>query len=228
MQGYIKLHRRLWDNPISSKPNYLAVWLYVLSNANHKQKYTIINNEKILVERGQFIGSLRKISEHFSISIATVKRIIDYFEKEGMLNTKRTRYHTVFIVKNYSQYQVAEHQVNSSRTVSETTNNDNNDKNIYIIDYGVSEKVWKDFVLHRKKKKAEITETAMKEIIKQAEKAGWQLERALVEMCARGWTGFKAEWVNKQKGSNNENNQRSQRERARDAIMRGVSKSGNS
>jgi hypothetical protein len=27
--------------------------------------------------------------------------------------------------------------------------------------------------------------------------AGWTLENALAECCTRGWTGFKAEWVNK-------------------------------
>ena len=35
---------------------------------------------------------------------------------------------------------------------------------------------------------------------KQAELADWTLERALQEMCVRGWTGFQAEWVNKSNG----------------------------
>ena len=35
----------------------------------------------------------------------------------------------------------------------------------------------------------------MKSIAKEAQKAGWTLEQALAECAARGWRGFKAEWV---------------------------------
>ncbi len=65
---------------------------------------------------------------------------------------------------------------------------------------GVSDQVWEDFLAHRKTKKAAVTATAMAQIIKQAELAGWTLEQALQEMCVRGWTGFNAEWVNKGNG----------------------------
>ena len=49
----------------------------------------------------------------------------------------------------------------------------------------------------RKAKKAPVTEAAIKGIEREARKAGWSLEKALIECCARGWAGFKAEWVNK-------------------------------
>ena len=60
---------------------------------------------------------------------------------------------------------------------------------------GVSQSVWDDFVRHRKTKKASITETAIKGIEREAKKANMSLNDALQEICARGWTGFKAEWV---------------------------------
>jgi hypothetical protein len=43
-------------------------------------------------------------------------------------------------------------------------------------------------------KKAPITERALSAIREEATKAGITLETALIECCARGWTGFKAEW----------------------------------
>lgn len=58
----------------------------------------------------------------------------------------------------------------------------------------ISEKTFNDFVAHRKNKKALITETAVDELKRQAEKANISLETALIECCSRGWTGFKAEW----------------------------------
>ena len=60
---------------------------------------------------------------------------------------------------------------------------------------GVSQSVWSDFVKQRKAKKAPVSETVIAKIRNQAEKAGWSLEDALAEICARGWTGFNAEWV---------------------------------
>jgi hypothetical protein len=57
---------------------------------------------------------------------------------------------------------------------------------------GVNEQVWKDFVSTRK---AKITSTALSIISKEAQKAGWTLEAALQECAARGWRGFKADWV---------------------------------
>lgn len=62
---------------------------------------------------------------------------------------------------------------------------------------GVSDQVWSDFIQHRKRKKADVTPTAMQRIVSQAKEANWPIEEALVEMIARGWTGFNAEWVDK-------------------------------
>lgn len=60
---------------------------------------------------------------------------------------------------------------------------------------GVSVEVWNDFVLQRKKARAVISDNVLKSIAKEAQKAGWSLEQALAECAARGWRGFKAEWV---------------------------------
>ena len=41
--GYIKLHRKLLDNPVVMKSNdHLAVWMYLLLNATH-QDYQVFS-----------------------------------------------------------------------------------------------------------------------------------------------------------------------------------------
>jgi len=60
---------------------------------------------------------------------------------------------------------------------------------------GVSPEVWDSFVKQRKASRAVITESVLKTIRFEAEKAKWTLEQALAECAARGWRGFKAEWV---------------------------------
>jgi len=59
---------------------------------------------------------------------------------------------------------------------------------------GVCESVWADYLKTRKTK---LTQTAIDGIKREAEIAGWPIEQALRECCARGWTGFKADWVAK-------------------------------
>ena len=62
----------------------------------------------------------------------------------------------------------------------------------------VSESVWSDFLALRKVNKSPLTETALKGIRREAVNAGMTLEKVLQLCCARGWRGFKAEWVTEQ------------------------------
>ena len=96
----------------------------------------------------------------------------------------------------------AERRLNGRSTDVQPTNNQepitNNHKpikNTVAPPAGVSDIVWQDFVKHRKQKKAAVTETAIKGIQREAEKAGITLQAALETCCERGWTAFKAEWL---------------------------------
>ena len=60
---------------------------------------------------------------------------------------------------------------------------------------GVSPEVWDQFVKQRKVKKAQITDLVMAGIQREADKAGYTLEKALTEVVVRNWTSFKADWV---------------------------------
>jgi len=65
----------------------------------------------------------------------------------------------------------------------------------------VSKKTWDDFLVHRKNKKAPLTETALKGIKNEVKKTSISLEDALVMCQARGWQSFKSDWVVKEKKS---------------------------
>ena len=65
----------------------------------------------------------------------------------------------------------------------------------HLASAGVPDGVIDDWLSHRKAKKAPVTETAIAGIEREAAKAGVSLESALSTMCARGWSGFKADWV---------------------------------
>ncbi len=76
----------------------------------------------------------------------------------------------------------------------------------------VTDDTWRDYVTHRKAKRAPVTDTAINRTRTEAAKIGWTLEQALIEQCAQGWQGFKADWVN--------NRQNGVKENARDKLIR--------
>lgn len=80
------------------------------------------------------------------------------------------------------------------RTVKEPSRNQYNSLSD-LIERGVSEQVAEDWLSLRKKKKAEVTKTAVDGIQREATKAGIDLDTALQTCCARGWTGFNATWM---------------------------------
>ncbi len=60
---------------------------------------------------------------------------------------------------------------------------------------GVSADVAAEFLMLRRKRKAQLTPLAWKGIKREAAKAGWSLEAVLTRCVERGWIGFEASWV---------------------------------
>lgn len=76
-----------------------------------------------------------------------------------------------------------------------TINHKPKNTNTVAPPYGVTDGVWQDWLKLRKAKKAAVTQTAIDGIRREAEKAGVSLQAVLQTCCERGWTGFKAEWL---------------------------------
>ena len=89
------------------------------------------------------------------------------------------------------------YQVDSLETETETEAETEAKKKATVVatPVGVSYSVWRDFVKHRKAKKAQVTQTVIDGIQREADKAGWSLEAALRECITRNWQSFKADWV---------------------------------
>lgn len=132
-KGYIKLHRKILDDPIMLKPNYLAVWIYILLKVNYEDAYIIWNDKKTLIERGSFIGSIKKISKELKIPMTTVNRIINYLISETQVEKKSNNKFTLFKVINYDKYQKVESKTETKRkpsgNLAETNKKNKKNKN---------------------------------------------------------------------------------------------------
>ena len=51
MEGYIKLHRKMLENPVVCKDaETLAIWVYLLMNATYKPYDTIFKGKRITLQ----------------------------------------------------------------------------------------------------------------------------------------------------------------------------------
>ena len=91
----------------------------------------------------------------------------------------------------------------------------------------MSQQVWQDFKKQRKTLRAAITKSAIDGIRREADKAGWSMEAALAECCARGWRGFKSDWVGTPGANKTLNKQEALEARNRAVVERLLAKEQN-
>lgn len=139
MEGWIKLHRKLLDNPIIIKDSdYLSVWIYILLNSTHKEYDTLFKGERITLQKGQLITGRKSISEKLKINESKVQRILKTLENEQQIEQQNGNKNRLITILSWDKYQQdeqqTEQQVNNNRTTSEQQVNTNkNVKNIYLF-----------------------------------------------------------------------------------------------
>ena len=81
MEGWIKIHRKMLENPIICKDSdYLSVWIYLLLNATHKEIPALFKGEKITLHPGQLITGRKSMSNKLKISESKIYRINKFNE----------------------------------------------------------------------------------------------------------------------------------------------------
>jgi uncharacterized protein YdaU (DUF1376 family) len=91
-----------------------------------------------------------------------------------------------------------------------------------LLSSGVSEQVAKDWIKHRKEKRATVTQTVIDGHISEATKAGISLETALAYACSAGWQGFKADWYESKVGGKQVTGFKSEKQRNHEASIRAI------
>lgn len=207
-RGFIKLHRKTLDWEWKNKPLTLALFVHLLLNANHKENKW----QGISIKAGQLISGRKQLSIDTGLTERQIRTALNHLKSTNEVTIKTTNKYSIITITNWDLYQSNDQQNAIKRptndqqptTLKECKNEKNvkNNKTALRPDY-ISEDVWNDFLLLRKRKKAPLTETALNRISNEADKANYTLEDALKECCLRGWVGFKADWVNKTTFENN-------------------------
>lgn len=136
--GWIKLHRKLWDNPLLRRPAWLSVWLYLLTHAYHgmarsgdsfrkavEAEYpnVLFRGERVRLRPGQLTSGAKQIAEITGVPRGTVEHIIKRFKREEMIEELTSPRCSLITVKNWHHYQsneeLAEERMRNIRGTSE-------------------------------------------------------------------------------------------------------------
>ena len=140
MDGWIKLHRKLLDNPIFQKEELLQLFIYCLLKANHEPNKIIFNGQETVIEKGQFVTGRDVLSKDLKKKPITTYKRLKILENLQILNIESNNRFSLVTVVNYGLYQSAEEKRNSKSNNKGTTReqqgntnknvkNDKNDKN---------------------------------------------------------------------------------------------------
>ena len=133
--GWIKLHRKLLDDPVFKNAELWQLYLYCLLRANHKPNNFIWNESLIKVEAGQFITGRKVIAADLEQDESTVYKRLKVLEKLSYISLKSNNKFTLLTVTKYDAYiednAEEEQQSNNKVTTKEQQSNTNkNDKNV--------------------------------------------------------------------------------------------------
>ena len=132
MNGWIRLDRGIQDNFLWQEPEALKLWLYLLMAASLTDKATAFNGQMLNIKRGQLVFGLNAASARLNISVRRLRKYLDWFSADDMIDKRVTNKFSIISITNYSQYQDSGKQPSSksqatakqtSTTIQVTSNN---------------------------------------------------------------------------------------------------------
>lgn len=204
--GWVKLHRKMLDNPIIMKDaEHLAVWMYLLLNATHAEYPALFKGKKITLQPGQLITGRKSIASTLCVSESKVTRILSAFESEQQIEQLTSNKNRLISVVNWDKYQIFdqqnEQQMNNNWTTTEQQVNTNKkNKNVKNVkneikysDIPELNEAILEFIKFRKGIKKPMTDKAVKLMLgklnKMTSNVGEQIE-ILNQSILGGWTGI--------------------------------------
>jgi len=123
MNGWIRLGRAIPDNFVWHEPEALKLWLYLLMAASLTDKATAFNGQMLNIKRGQLVFGLNAASARLNISIRRLRKYLNWFETDDMIDKQTTNKFSIISITNYSQYQDAGKQqsIKSQATAKQTS-----------------------------------------------------------------------------------------------------------
>ena len=140
--GYFLVWRKIWKSPVFKNLKQCAIWIYMISQATHRDKTLNFLDNKIFVKKAELIFPLRKNAEIWGITYSEMRTFIKRLKNRKMINVRihhllptanhPSRKVSIIECLNYDKYQYLEEQQPPQHQLSPDTNTLNTKKSISI------------------------------------------------------------------------------------------------
>ena len=129
MDGWIKLYRKITENPLyfSEAFTRLQAWIDLLIIANHDESYIYIRGNKVEIKRGQVAKTQDTLAERWKWSRGKVVRFLDELQKSGQIVQQKSKLITLISIANYELYQCG----STTESTTDSTSNDTSNSTTY-------------------------------------------------------------------------------------------------
>ena len=134
--GWIALHRKIYNSKDFNNQLEVAVFLYLVSMASHKPVQVVYRKKKLNLKRGEISIAYRDLAKKFNLSMQNIKTIIKNLKNSGNINQTLTKNLSIYSIVKYSKYQdidPAPNQTLTNRTTTITTNTTSIGKNMLSL-----------------------------------------------------------------------------------------------
>jgi hypothetical protein len=107
MSGWIKLHRKITENPLYfSEPfNRSMAWIDMILIANHSDNYFFKRGIRVNVKTGEIGYDLDTLGKRWQWSRGKVERFMQMLENDKQIVRQKTNVTTLILIVNYKEYQ---------------------------------------------------------------------------------------------------------------------------
>ena len=107
IEGWNKIYRSIQEHWLWTCEPFSRgqAWIDLLLMVNHKSAKVMVNGNLIIVERGQRITSIRKLSDRWKWSTKKVTHFLEQLVKDNMIEYITDNSKTVITIINYDKYQ---------------------------------------------------------------------------------------------------------------------------
>jgi DnaD/phage-associated family protein len=143
MQGYIRIYRKIRENPIFNDMELFRLWMICLTEATHKERDQQVGKQVVHLMPGEFVTGrfdLETIYNHGlkrdqQKSPKTIWRWLETLKNNEYLTIKTTNKFSIVAVLNWSLYQYSDHEIdqqvtNKRPTSDQQVTTNNNDLNV--------------------------------------------------------------------------------------------------
>jgi DNA-binding Lrp family transcriptional regulator len=123
--GWIALHRKIYNSDDFKNQMEVAVFLYLVAMASYQPTKVIYRKKIIFLKRGDVSIAYRDLAKKFNISNQNIKTIIKNLKASGNLTQTLTKNLSVYSIVKYNKYQDIEPVPNQKLTDRTTTNTTN-------------------------------------------------------------------------------------------------------